>query len=413
MADTTRPICGTRGLRFIAAAALILTVAFALAPKDAHAKYASLVIDAETGEVLHAVNADTRNYPASLTKMMTIYKIFEAVESGRWSMNTRLRMSRRAARQPASKLGLAAGKTISVREAILALAIKSANDIAVAVGENYSGTERKFALEMTATARRLGMNRTTFRNASGLPNRGQLSTARDMAKLARALLRDFPQYYHFFSRTRFDFAGKSHKTHNKLLLSYEGADGFKTGYIRASGFNLVTSAKRDGRRLIGVIFGANSSSARNKLMSKFLDRSFAKLGSAPVMAKADIPAPAPLPGAADRNEAQGDAEEPRRVVEFDKHSRWGIQVGAFVHSAQAETMALKARSTLPSLLDGGVVSVVPLTKKNGKVLHRARVYGLSKREAYRACKLLEKRRIPCMELRGPQTMEMAALTTLN
>ncbi|PIW30275.1 MAG: D-alanyl-D-alanine carboxypeptidase [Rhodospirillales bacterium CG15_BIG_FIL_POST_REV_8_21_14_020_66_15] len=408
MADT-RPIEQRGVLRLSAMAALVMLTVLMLTPGQAAAKYASLVIDADTGEVLHAVNSDTRNYPASLTKMMTLYKVFEAVKSGRWSMNTRLRMSARAAGQPPSKLGLKPGETISVRDAILALTVKSANDIASAVAENYSGKEREFALEMTATARRLGMDRTTFRNASGLPHSGQLSTARDMAKLARALLRDFPQYYHFFSRTRFDFDGVSHKTHNKLLLSYEGADGFKTGYIRASGFNLVTSAERDGRRLIGVVFGANSSSARNHLMTRFLDRAFASLGSAPVMAKADVPAPASLPARADEPVEQGDGDGPTRVVEFDKHSRWGIQVGAFAQSEQAESMAMKARDTLPGLLDGGVVSIVPLTKKNGKVLHRARVYGLTKKEAYRACKLLEKRRIPCMELRGPESLEMAAL----
>ncbi|UTW50340.1 D-alanyl-D-alanine carboxypeptidase [bacterium SCSIO 12827] len=413
MTETTRPITRRGGLRLLAAAALVLLTALVLSPGQAVAKYASLVIDAETGEVLHAVNADTRNYPASLTKMMTLYKMFEAVENGRWSMNTRLRMSARAAGQPPSKLGLKPGQTISVRDAILALSVKSANDIAAAVAENYSGKEWKFAREMTATARRLGMDRTTFRNASGLPHSAQMSTARDMAKLARALLRDFPQYYHFFSRTRFDFGGVSHKTHNKLLLSYDGADGFKTGYIRASGFNLVTSAKRDGRRVIGVVFGANSSSARNRLMAKHLDRAFAELGSAPVLAKADIPAPAPLPTAPGREEEQGDGDGPPRIVEFDKKSRWGIQVGAFAQSEQAENMAMKARNTVPSLLDGGVISVVPLTKKNGKVLHRARVYGLSKRDAYRACKLLERRHIPCMELRGPETLEMASLPADN
>ncbi len=409
MADTTRSIERRGSLRLLAAAALVLLAALVLSPGQAAAKYASLVIDAETGEVLHAVNADTRNYPASLTKMMTLYKMFEAVESGRWSMNTRLRMSARAAGQPPSKLGLKPGQTISVRDAILALSVKSANDIAAAVAENYSGKEWKFAREMTETARRLGMNRTTFRNASGLPHRAQMSTARDMAKLARALLRDFPQYYHFFSRTRFDFNGVSYKTHNKMLLTYDGADGFKTGYIRASGFNLVSSAKRGGRRVIGVVFGANSSRTRNRLMAKYLDRAFAELGSAPVLAKADVPAPAPLPTAPGREEEQGDGDGPPRIVEFDKKSRWGIQVGAFAQSEQAENMATKARKTVPSLLDGGIVSIVPLTKKNGKVLHRARVYGLSKREAYRACKLLERRHIPCMELRGPDSLEMAAL----
>ena len=165
MAETTRPIKRRGGLRLFAAAALVLLTALVLSPGQAVAKYASLVIDAETGEVLHAVNADTRNYPASLTKMMTLYKMFEAVENGRWSMNTRLRMSARAAGQPPSKLGLKPGETISVRDAILALSVKSANDIAAAVAENYSGKEWKFAREMTETARRLGMDRTTFRNA--------------------------------------------------------------------------------------------------------------------------------------------------------------------------------------------------------------------------------------------------------
>lgn len=402
-----RCFIGTGTLRHLAVTALLITVAlFTAAP--ATAKYASLVVDAKTGRILHAVNADTRNYPASLTKMMTLYKVFEALKSGRWTMNTRLRVSRRSAAQPASKLGLLPGDTISVRDAILALAVKSANDIATAVAENHSGRERDFALKMTDTARQLGMSRTTFRNASGLPHRSQMSTARDMARLALALMRDFPQHYHFFARTSFEFRGTSHKTHNRLLLTYDGADGFKTGYIRASGFNLVTSAKRDGRRLIGVVFGAKSSSTRNHLMAKFMDKGFRQLnGHADVQTASKTAAtsnttrqPAPPPKAAQPDPAQ----------QFSKGSRWAIQVGAYAKKQQAREMAVKAVATLPSLLEDGVTQVVPLTKRNGRVLHRARVYGLSKTEAYRACKLLERRHMPCMELRAPKALELAELT---
>ncbi len=398
--ETTRDPRGRRRQRLAPAALLgaALVLCACLAGGPAWAKYASYVIDAKTGEVLHSVNADTRNYPASLTKMMTMYKMFQAVESGRWTMNTRLRMSRRAARQPASKLGLPAGDTISVRDAILALSVKSANDIATAVAENHSGGERAFAKKMTKTARALGMSRTTFRNASGLPHSRQLSTARDMSKLARALLRDFPQHYHFFSRARFTFRGKTYKTHNKLLLNYAGADGFKTGYIRASGFNLVTSAKRQGRRVIGVIFGANSSRHRNRLMARFMDKGFGRIGVGQEVRTATAPRPAASRPTVRKTGSQ------QQVASL---GRWGIQVGAFARKGQARNMAEKAVDILPALLDGTLTRVVPLKKRNGRVLHRARVYGLSKREAYRACALLEKRRVPCMELRAPKTVEIS------
>ena len=198
---------------------VIVFVVLALGAAPVSAKYASLVIDAETGRVIHEINADTRNYPASLTKMMTLYLVFEALENELWSLNTRLRVSARAARQPSSKLNLRRGQTISVEDAILALITKSANDVASAVAENLSGSERGFALKMTAKARQLGMNRTTFRNASGLPHRGQLSTARDMGTLARALIRDFPGYYHYFSTEEFDYRGDRFRYHNNLLTT--------------------------------------------------------------------------------------------------------------------------------------------------------------------------------------------------
>ncbi|PPR28402.1 MAG: D-alanyl-D-alanine carboxypeptidase DacF [Alphaproteobacteria bacterium MarineAlpha10_Bin1] len=224
-------------------AIFILCAAMLLAgTKQSEAGYASIVLDGDTGEVLRSRNADTRNYPASLTKMMTLYMLFEELDGGRMQMNTKMSVSKRAAGQPASKLGLKRGTTITVRHAIMALATKSANDVATVIAEAIGGTEWEFAAAMTNRARSLGMKRTRFRNASGLPNRKQLSSARDMGVLAMAILRDFPHYYHYFSADKITFKGKTHRTHNNLLNRYPGMDGMKTGYIRASGFNLVASA---------------------------------------------------------------------------------------------------------------------------------------------------------------------------
>src|SRR5208282_1168561 len=209
---------------------------------------------------------DGRTHPASLTKMMTLYLTFESLESGQLHKTQSLRVSAHAASQQPSKLELAAGETITVEQAILALTVKSANDAAVVLAEAIGGSESEFAQTMTQKARELGMTGTTFRNASGLPNPGQVTTARDMAKLARALIRDYPQYYGYFSAREFTFQGNEIPTHNHVLVEYEGADGLKTGYIHSSGFNLVTSAVRNGRRLIGVVMGGQTSSQRDHAM---------------------------------------------------------------------------------------------------------------------------------------------------
>lgn len=247
------------------------------AAEEAQARYASIVIDAESGEVLRSRNADTRRYPASLTKMMTLYLLFEAIDNGTFSLDSKLKVSKRAAGQSPSKLGLAAGSTIRAEDAIKALIVKSANDIAVVVAEALGGTEVEFARKMTRKAQALGMSRTTFRNASGLPNRKQRSTARDMAQLASALMRDFPHRYHYFDNQRFRYKGREHRTPNKLLARYRGMDGIKTGYIRASGFNLVASAERDGRRVIAVVFGGKTGRSRNAHMANLLDLGFTRI----------------------------------------------------------------------------------------------------------------------------------------
>jgi D-alanyl-D-alanine carboxypeptidase len=384
---------GLKRLRAVVCAAVLATVAV-LAPGTADAKYASLVIDADTGRVLHSVNADTRNYPASLTKMMTLYMVFEALTTGRLTPSTKLSVSRRAANQPPSRLGLSVGSRITVNDAILALVTKSANDVAVVVAEALNGTERRFALAMTARARELGMSKTTFRNASGLPNRGQLSTARDMATLARALMRDFPGYYHYFSTQKFRHAGKTYKNHNALLKSYAGTDGIKTGYIRASGFNLVASTQRYGMRLIGVVFGGKTSRSRDAHMKTLLDKGFKKARASTVMA------------AAPEKPAVMSTETDRRMVVSEK-TTWGIQVGAFVKPGDARAIAEKSKGLLPAILGDGVVRVVPLNRKSRADLFRARIHGIERRNAYRACKLLENRGIQCLEVRVTEPVQVA------
>lgn len=387
--------------RALVIAALIVALSAAWNPGRADAKVAQLVMDAHTGKILHALNPDTPNFPASLTKMMTLYLVFEALDKKRIKLNEEMPVSAKAARQPASHLALPANSTITVKDGIMALVTKSANDVAVVVAERLSGDEREFALAMTAKARKLGMKNTTFRNASGLPHRGQLSTARDMALLARALLRDFPHHYHYFSAAQFEYDGLTHKNHNKLLTSYDGADGIKTGYIRASGFNLVASAKRDGKRLIGVVFGGRTPSERNKRMAKLLDLGFK--ATLPVAIAEAEEEPAPKPKAKAPAKAAAKLAKAPAPAASDETRQWGIQVGAFNRHALAEAAAAKAMERLPDLLESGEVRIVSTQKGRRAALHRARIVGLSKQEAARACSYYKKKSWGCMQMRIEDT----------
>ncbi|MAC76649.1 MAG: D-alanyl-D-alanine carboxypeptidase [Rhodobacteraceae bacterium] len=244
------------------------------------APYAAMVIDARTGEVLHSRNADARLHPASLTKMMTLYIAFQAIENGEIGLDDQVRISAHAAAEPPSKLGLRAGQTIAFRYLIRAAAVKSANDCATAIGEAISGSEEAFARRMNATAKQLGMTRTTFKNANGLTREGHLSTARDMTTMGRHLLYDFPQYYNLFSRRSTDAGLRVvPNTNRRLLDSYQGADGIKTGYTSASGSNLVASAKRGDERIIVTVFGGTSSAARNAKVAELLDMGFKRAPS--------------------------------------------------------------------------------------------------------------------------------------
>ena len=240
-------------------------------------KYAAIVVDAKSGKMLYGANTNELRYPASLTKMMTLFLLFEAIDQGRTSRSDLIPISRHAAARPPSKLGLKAGQSIPVDTAIRVLVVKSANDVATAVGEFLGdGSEDRFAEKMTAKARALGMARTTFKNASGLPDSGQVTTATDMARLSIALRRTFPHHYHYFRQREVTVAGRTIKGHNKAMDMIPGADGLKTGYTRASGFNLATSVQRQGKSVVGVVMGENTSAIRNarmvQLMSTYVSR---------------------------------------------------------------------------------------------------------------------------------------------
>ena len=266
-------------MRIVAGAFVALFALGAAAPAMAQDRYAAIVMDARTNEVLLEDQADEARFPASLTKMMTLYMLFESIERGDLSLETRLTASRNAARQPPSRLGLACSRrrgcdSITVDQAIRALAVQSANDVAVMVAERLGGTESRFSANMTARARELGMTNTRFANASGLPDTAHRTTARDMATLSLALWRDFPQYYHYFQTPSFAWRRTSGRNHNRLLGSVEGVDGIKTGYTRASGFNLATMTERNGRRVIVVVLGGETSAARDAQVAYLIEGAY-------------------------------------------------------------------------------------------------------------------------------------------
>ncbi|MFW6027361.1 MAG: serine hydrolase [bacterium] len=258
-------------------AACVTVASGAADPASANRKYAAIVIDGKTGEVLFSRKADYRRYPASLTKVMTLYMVFEALEEGKLKLTEKIPMSKRCAGMPPSDLRMKPGEKVAVKKAIVALIVRSANDVACAVAEKLGGTETKFAVKMTKKARAIGMKKSKFRNASGLYHRGQITTARDMATLALRIQKDFPQYYHFFKSLKVTWKGRTWSTHNRLMKYFPGADGLKTGYIRASGFNLITSARRGNMHLVGVVMGGRKSRSRDGHMVNILERNFARL----------------------------------------------------------------------------------------------------------------------------------------
>jgi D-alanyl-D-alanine carboxypeptidase len=266
------------------ALALALT---AVSPSWA-AKYASIVVDLETSEVLHSRSADEQRYPASLTKVMTLYMAFDALENGTLKLTDKMPVSRFAAGQQPSKLGLKSGSTIKVEDAIRALVTKSANDVAVVFAEKLGGSEAKFAAKMTARAKELGLQNTVFRNASGLPDKRQITTARDMAKLAEAIYLDHGDRYSYFSVKNFVWAKRRYDNHNTLLTKVQGVDGIKTGFTNASGYNLMASAERDGRRVVAIMLGGTTGRSRDQHVTDLLEAAFLEIQGVPATEMADI-----------------------------------------------------------------------------------------------------------------------------
>ncbi len=337
------------------------------------AKKAAIVIDFDTKEVLFEVNANTKNYPASLTKIMTLYILFDQIEKGVLTYGTKLKVSKIASSRSPSKLYLEAGSYIKVEDAIMALIIKSANDVATVVAENISGTEKDFAKLMTGYARNLGMTNTTFKNASGLPNRAQLTTARDISILSHALISNFPEEYKLFRKQNFTYNGKTYKTHNKLMLSYEGADGIKTGYIKASGFQLAFSAVRNNKRLVGVIFGGDTGKQRDRSLKIIMDKEFAELGINKKVKKSTIV---------------------KKEIKKTKTNSYSIVVGTFKYRNNAEKQLKLIKSKYPKTTTAKKANIV-LIKVSGKQLYESRFENFSKKEAYTACKRLKKYNRDC------------------
>lgn len=407
---------------------LVLLLICLFISKPVWAVSSTLVADVQSGYVLHAKNADVQQFPASLTKVMTLYITFDALEKGLISMDDLLPISKHAASQPKSKLYLKEGSVISVRDAILALIVKSANDAAVVLAEALAPSEEAFAVMMTRFAKDLGLTHTTFKNASGLHDPEQVTSAKDMAVLAIAMINHFPQYYPLFSTKSFKFNGKTYYSHNGILLYYKGAEGFKTGFISAVGYNIVSTAKRNGRTLVGVVIGENTAEKRDRKMRSLLDIGFkkakeketqlAKLGQNPFLKKAfitkshrDIYDPILVASIAKTRAkvseltATGNqvllASIPMSSLDDDTISMeqgdytpadWSIQIGAFSSKERAEKQAHVAQDILK-------IKTTTVKLPEHSSLFRSRLSGFeTKEDAEAACKILAGKSMPCLAI---------------
>jgi len=424
----------------IVSASLFLTT---IQVRAASSKYAAIVVDAKTGKVLHSENADSRRYPASLTKMMTLYLTFEAMKSGRINKNTPVPFSAQAAAQPPTKLGVKAGNSITVEQAVYALITRSANDAAMALAELLGGSQQRFALMMTQKARALGMRGTVFRNPNGLPDAGQFTTARDMATLGIALREHFPQYYPYFSVRSFTYGRQRIANHNKLLGRVQGVDGIKTGYTRASGFNLVSSVSDGNRRIVAVVMGGQSGPSRDSRMTQLIAATMPKASSrgggaliaraegdnpkrtlaSMLLPKKDIPTPdnrpamaderdsnqlatmiqgaQPAQASADKIDAQAYAEEDQAEGDTEPTppsavgaSKWVIQVASSPSAKEAKAVLARTQDATAVLADASPYTV-PFNK-DGTTYYRARFSGFASQvEASKACGALKRKKIPC------------------
>jgi len=396
-----------------------------------NSKDSYLIVDAASGRELASDRPDELRHPASLTKLMTLYLTFSALDAGQLSLGDSLPVSMTALNASPTKMGMVGG-SVNVRDAVMGLVTRSANDAAIVLGEALGGDEENFARQMTLKARQLGMMSTVFRNASGLPNREQVTTARDLAKLAHALLRDFPHYYPVFSVQSYNYRGRMLANHNQMLQTYAGADGLKTGYTAASGFNLVMSAVRDNRRLIGVVMGGDSGYSRDRLMAELMDRGFATAQAQSLSAWTsprippsaryaaanfvpgagfpDLPRIGQVAKAEPAPSAPTAAAAPAPIQLATTASAapiasgaptigsWVIQVGSFNESQAAELALERATSALPDAVRSHGTATIDEVQMAQRTFHRARLTNLSQAEAIDGCKKLSARKIYCSAL---------------
>lgn len=432
------------------AGAWVFALAFLCAILSLHASpaqagYAHFIMDANTGKVLAARNADVLNHPASLTKMMTLYMTFEALHAGRLRWDQKIKMSKNGASTIPSKLYVRQGQTFTVREAVYGMIVKSANDMAEGMGDHLGGSEARFAEMMTRKARQLGMSKTVFRNASGLPSKSQVTTARDMAKLGLALQRDFPKEYGLFAMESFSFRGKRIRGHNNLMYRYQGMDGIKTGYTNASGFNVVSAINHNGRRVVGVVLGGKTARSRDAQMAALLDKAVPQasrsrnteqlVASANVSRTFDVaaavpPASArptsvpptsvppttsvPLPMFAERRAdpvamqiatANNQMADMMQVSAIPKpaptaatagqRSRWEVQIAATDSEAAARSLLANARSNIGNY--AGIAPYTEAVQSGSATLYRARFTGFEDQSsAVSACKELKAQSYACV-----------------
>lgn len=389
-------MAGIRSILRSTLAVVAITATLSLAPAPVRAGQAVIVVDGDSGSVINAREATQLWYPASLTKMMTIYLAFEAIERGAARFTDMLTASPHAAAQPETRLGLSTGSRISLKDAVLALITRSANDAAVTIAEQIAGSETAFAERMTAKARELGMDRTVFRNASGLPDPGQRTTARDIVLLAMALKSKFPQHYSLFSSRQMIFRGHTLPTINGIVVSYPGADGIKTGFTCGSGYNLVASATRNGKRLFAVLLGSLSRAGRSSEMTRLLDDGFSRLGRA---SRADLavstvddyidvidsaPPPQQLNG---KDCSIIQAAAPVEQTPAQLPTGWGVALGSFGARPEAKAALDRARAKLKALGSLGRPAIVGQDRA-GKHTYTAVLAGMAQPLAANACKIL-------------------------
>ena len=389
----------------LAMTAIVFCAPAQAASPHVEGRYASIAVDADNREILHAREIDALRYPASLTKMMTLFVIFDAIDAGTISLDDSMPVSRNAAAQPPVKLGLKAGQRIKLHDAVQALAVKSSNDIAVVLAEHVAGSEVNFAAMMTQKARDLGMNRTQYRNASGLPDPQQVTTARDQAKLADNLLRVHRRHYHYFGQESFTWKGRTLRNHNTLLGSVEGVDGFKTGYTRDSGYNLTISAQRDGRRIIAVVMGGASGRSRDRHMAKLVDNAFGVIGLSPaaISAQPQLIAASQKTAPVQAFTLRGKNKQKVRVVTgatvpalstVPLSQAWQVHLGDYANARSAQD-AVSAGLSL-SGLKPGAGTVVKTARGYG-----ARLSGLPPAEAQERCAVIAEQNGPRCFLIAP------------